>query len=166
MRRFPNLTDILPRAAIRLARMLCAALMLAVGVATLALALPTDSEKLVIVTSTGPVEFTVELALTPADRSTGLMNRETMASNHGMLFRFEETRQVLMWMKNTPLPLDMLFLDEQGAVVGIAADTTPFSEAIIPSPGPVKYVLELNAGAAGKAGISVGDMVRHRVIGN
>ena len=126
--------------------------------------LPTDAERLVIDTKAGPVSFSVELALTADDRATGLMHRQSMAEDHGMLFRFDQTRQVLMWMKNTPLPLDMLFIDPKGIVVGIASDTTPFSEAIIASPGPVRYVLELNAGTAARQGISVGDMARHRAI--
>ncbi|WP_412049016.1 DUF192 domain-containing protein [Hoeflea sp. Naph1] len=166
MHRFPRPTEVLFGTAVRTVRVFCACLMLAVGAATVALALPIDSEKIVIETSSGTVAFSVELALSPADRSTGLMNRESMPSDHGMLFRFEQSRQVLMWMKNTPLSLDMLFLDDQGTVAGIAADTVPFSEAIIPSPGPVKYVLELNAGTAEQDGISIGDKVRHRVIGN
>ena len=131
----------------------------------LAKILPTDPEQLVIETSQGPVSFSVELALTPDDRSTGLMNRESMAADHGMLFRFEQTRQVLMWMKNTPLPLDMLFIDDGGTLVGIAKDTTPYSEDIIASPGSVRYVLELNAGTADAKGIAVGNKVRHRTIG-
>ena len=126
--------------------------------------LPTDSEPLIIETRDGSVSFTVELALSAADRASGLMNRTSMAADHGMLFKFDQSRQVLMWMKNTPLPLDMLFIDEAGVVVRIAEDTTPYSEAIIPSGGPVRYVLELNGGTTVKRGISVGDMARHRVI--
>lgn len=132
---------------------------------SLAGVLPTDAERLVIDTGKGPVSFSVELALTPETRATGLMHRQSMPADHGMLFRFDRTRQVLMWMKNTPLPLDMVFIDARGRVSGVAADTTPFSETIIASPGPVRYVLELNAGTAMQMGISVGDMVRHRVIG-
>ena len=127
--------------------------------------LPTDSEPLVITTGKGPVSFSVELALTPETRASGLMHRQEMDPDHGMLFRFDQTRQVLMWMKNTPLPLDMLFIDEAGTIVGIAEDTTPFSENVIASPGPVRYVLELNAGTAGRMGISAGDTARHRAIG-
>ncbi len=134
------------------------------GPSAVADVLPTDSEPLVITTSKGPVSFSVELALTPQTRASGLMHRESMAADHGMLFRFDQTRQVLMWMKNTPLPLDMLFIDDAGTIVGIAEDTTPFSESVIASPGPVRYVLELNAGTAGRTGISVGDTARHRAI--
>lgn len=153
------------RRSLRLAAMVAAVFMLALGAAGVAAVLPTDSQPLVIETQSGEVEFSVELALTPDDRATGLMNRESMPPDHGMLFRFDQTRPVLMWMKNTPLPLDMLFIDETGTLVGIAPDTTPFSENIIASPGPVRYVLELNAGTAARLGITAGDRVRHRVIG-
>ncbi|MCY0095152.1 DUF192 domain-containing protein [Hoeflea ulvae] len=125
-----------------------------------------DAEPLVIETGEGPVSFSVELALTPQERAVGLMYRESMAADRGMLFRFDQTRAVMMWMKNTPLALDMLFLDELGTITGIAADTVPFSEAIISSPGPVRYVLELNAGTTSNRGISVGDKARHRAISN
>lgn len=128
--------------------------------------LPVDSERLFIDTSKGPVGFTVELALTPENRATGLMDRQSMAADHGMLFRFDQTRDVLMWMKNTPLSLDMLFIAENGRIARIAENTVPFSETIIPSGSPVRYVLELNAGTAAKTGVAVGDRVRHRVIGN
>lgn len=136
------------------------------GGATAASVLPVDSERLVVETASGPVSFSVELALTPADRSRGLMYRKSMAADHGMLFRFDSTRQVMMWMKNTPLPLDMVFIHSDGVVAGIAANTVPLSQAIVASPGPVRYVLELNAGSAEREGIRVGDRVRHRVIGS
>lgn len=129
-----------------------------------AAALPIDSEPLVIETEAGEVEFDVELALTPSDRATGLMHRQSMPEKQGMLFRFDRTRLVVMWMKNTPLPLDMIFIDENGVVAGVARDTEPFSETVIPSPGRVRYVLELNAGAALRHGIAAGDRVRHRVV--
>lgn len=167
MHRFQNPTESREISAQRVAAAFLAALLFcfvlpASGVAK---TLPTDRDPIIVETGYGPVEFSVELALTPADRSTGLMNRQSMPETHGMLFRFERTRQVLMWMKNTPLPLDMVFINEEGVVAGIAADTTPFSEAIIPSPGPVRYVLELNAGTAARTGIRAGDKVRHRVVG-
>ncbi|MDP2118289.1 MAG: DUF192 domain-containing protein [Hoeflea sp.] len=148
-----------------LSALLAIAVAFAPGVAAVAQTLPTDAEPLVITTRNGDVSFTVELALTPETRASGLMHRQSMGADHGMLFRFDQTRQVLMWMKNTPLPLDMLFIDDAGTIVGIAQDTTPFSEAVISSPGPVRYVLELNAGTTGRKAISVGDTARHRVIG-
>jgi hypothetical protein len=148
----------------RVALLFVSVLFLAMPGSLPAAELPTDKERLVIETEGGPVAFTVELALSPADRASGLMNRTSMAADHGMLFKFDQSRQVLMWMKNTPLPLDMVFIDEAGSVVRIARETTPFSETIIPSGGPVRYVLELNGGTANKRGISVGDAARHRVI--
>lgn len=120
-----------------------------------------DATPLVIETAQGPVEFSVELALTPDQRSIGLMNRASMERNRGMLFRFEETRDVMMWMKNTILPLDMIFIRQDGVVAGIAADTVPFSENIVSSPGPVRFVLEVNAGVTAQSGIAPGDLVRH-----
>lgn len=140
-------------------------LIFAFPVISMAAQLPTDSERLVIETRSGPVAFTVELALTADDRATGLMNRQSMPADHGMLFKFDQTRQVLMWMMNTPLPLDMIFIDADGVIARIAEDTTPFSKDIIPSVTPVRYVLELNGGTAVKRGISAGDKVIHRVIG-
>lgn len=138
---------------------------LMIGAGAVAGTTSVDSEFLVIETRAGPVSFSVELALTPDQRATGLMNRTSMAADHGMLFRFDQTRPVLMWMKNTPLSLDMLFIDDTGTVVGVAPDTVPFSETIVPSPGPVRYVLELNAGTARKHGIVAGDKARHPAIG-
>lgn len=167
MLRFQKLTDLKNLFCLQSWGLVLAVVLLWVGASGLALAniLPTDRDPLVIETTSGPVEFSVELALTPADRSTGLMHRQSMPAAHGMLFRFEQTRQVQMWMKNTPLSLDMVFITEEGEVAGIAAATTPFSEAIISSPGPVRYVLELNAGTAARTGIRAGDKVRHRVVG-
>lgn len=144
---------------------LLSALILVFPVVSLAAQLPTDSERLVIETRNGPVDFSVELALTADNRASGLMNRESMPADHGMLFKFDQTREILMWMKNTPLPLDMIFIDADGVVARIAENTTPFSETIIPSVAPVRYVLELNGGTAARRGISAGDRVRHRVIG-
>ncbi|WP_245415158.1 DUF192 domain-containing protein [Hoeflea marina] len=141
-----------------------------VALAGSSLAFETSPEPLVIetrqcaaapATDGCPLRFSVELALTPADREQGLMNRTEMASDHGMLFRFDATRDVYMWMKNTVLPLDMVFIAEDGAVAGVAHDAVPFSETIIASPGPVRYVLELNAGVAAASGIMAGDRVVH-----
>ena len=109
--------------------------------------------------------FTIELAATPEDRARGLMFRERMAPDHGMLFDFRRVEPVTMWMRNTVLPLDMLFIAPDGRITGIAADTVPYSEAIIPSPGPVRAVLELNAGTARRLGIRTGDRVLHPIFG-
>lgn len=103
--------------------------------------------------------FTVEVAVTAPERSRGLMFREEMAADHGMLFIFETEGDRYFWMKNTPLPLDIIYIDATGKIVSIAADTTPFSEQTIPSGAPAKYVLELNAGTSAERGIGVGDTV-------
>ncbi|MEM8703916.1 MAG: DUF192 domain-containing protein [Pseudomonadota bacterium] len=104
-------------------------------------------------------QFTVEVAVSAPERSRGLMFREEMAADHGMLFIFEAEGDRYFWMKNTPLPLDIIYIDAAGKIVSIAADTTPFSEQTIPSGAPAKYVLELNAGTSAERGIGVGDTV-------
>lgn len=102
-------------------------------------------------------DLTVELAQTPEHRAKGLMFRTELADNRGMLFDFKETRSVSMWMKNTPLSLDMIFTDKKGVVLYVALKTVPYSEAII-SPGmPVYAVLEVKAGVAHRLGIGPGD---------
>lgn len=117
-----------------------------------------DKQPLAIVTKDGKSHaFTVELAVTPRQREQGLMNRREMAEDHGMLFAFGETRQVFMWMKNTYLPLDMVFFGKDGRVVSIARDTEPLSERIISSGEPATTVVEFNAGTAAKLGIEKGD---------
>jgi uncharacterized membrane protein (UPF0127 family) len=119
-----------------------------------------SSEPLTIKTVKGATQnFTVELAVTEDQREYGLMFRKAMPEDHGMLFTFEKTRSVMMWMENTPLPLDMLFLDDAGTITHIHENAVPYSKAIINSGGPVKYVIELNGGAAKKLGLGVGDKV-------
>ena len=111
----------------------------------------------------GPGEqhrFTIELASTEGERARGLMFRRAMQPDHGMLFDFHRPQPVAFWMKNTPLPLDMLFIDEAGIVVQIAADAVPNSETPIPSEEPIRAVLELNAGTAKRLGITPGAKVR------
>ncbi|KAA0694544.1 DUF192 domain-containing protein [Neorhizobium sp. P12A] len=118
------------------------------------------SETLTITPAKGEArKFTVELALTDAQREYGLMFRKSMPADHGMLFDFGTSRQVMMWMENTQLPLDMLFLDEKGTVTHIQANAVPYSEDIIDSGQPVKYVIELNGGIVKKLGLAVGDRV-------
>ncbi|WP_187193689.1 MULTISPECIES: DUF192 domain-containing protein [unclassified Methylobacterium] len=119
------------------------------------------TEPLTIATKAGPKRFDVEVMRDDAGRSRGLMFRRHMAPEHGMLFDFERAEPVTMWMKNTYLPLDMLFIRPDGTVSRIAADTEPLSTAIIPSGSPVSAVLELNAGTAAKLGIQAGDRIEH-----
>ena len=116
------------------------------------------SESLSIANRTGAVHpFTVEVAANDAQREYGLMFRTEMAADHGMLFEFETVQHVQMWMENTVLPLDMLFLDASGKVRHIVENAVPYSKTIIDSGGPVKYVIELNGGIVKKLGLATGD---------
>jgi uncharacterized membrane protein (UPF0127 family) len=127
------------------------------------LTLPVHPEPLVVETAGGKRSFTIEVADSPEERERGLMFREDMDDDHGMLFVFEEQRDVSFWMKNTPMPLDLIFISQDGTVKAIKRGQ-PFSEAMI-SPGvPVRFVLELKAGTAAESDIADGDKVRHRVI--
>jgi hypothetical protein len=124
------------------------------------------SEPLTIDSAKGGTKhaFTVELATTDAQREHGLMFRKSMPADHGMLFDFDTSRPVMMWMENTPLPLDMLFLDAKGTITHISENAVPYSQAIIDSQGPVKYVIELNGGIAAKLGLAAGDRVTSATI--
>jgi uncharacterized membrane protein (UPF0127 family) len=129
-----------------------------------AMILPTDAEPLVVETTVGERKFTIEVADDTGERSQGLMFREAMADDHGMLFVFDQERPVGFWMKNTPMPLDLVFIDGGGTVKAVLKGE-PYSEAVI-SPGvPVHFVLELKAGIAAANHISDGDKVRHPAIG-
>ncbi|MCC9622598.1 DUF192 domain-containing protein [Thalassospira sp. MA62] len=103
--------------------------------------------------------FNVEMAVTPDERARGLMFRTNMAKDAGMLFDFGGPREINMWMKNTFISLDMLFIDANGVIVGIEKRTVPKSEAIIPGPKPVRFVLELNGGTSDRMGFEVGEKV-------
>ncbi|WP_245413476.1 DUF192 domain-containing protein [Mangrovicella endophytica] len=118
-----------------------------------------------LVTSTGRHSITVEIADTPEARATGLMNRPSMPKDHGMLFSFEQTEPVSFWMKNTLIPLDMIFIGETGVVERIATNVPPLSLKTVPSGKPVRYVLELNGGASAGYGLKDGDRVEHALIG-
>jgi uncharacterized membrane protein (UPF0127 family) len=115
---------------------------------------------LVILRSDGvTVRFAAELAATPTARRRGLMHRTVLPARHGMWFDFEAARPVAMWMKDTPLPLDMLFVADDGRVVTIRTHTEPGSLTPIVAAAPVRYVLELNAGEAARYALAVGDRV-------
>jgi uncharacterized protein len=123
-----------------------------------------DPEMLMVSTEKGGVVYEVEIADTDTERSAGLMFRIDFPKNRGMLFDFAQTRSVSMWMKNTPLPLDMLFVDETGLVVGVATNTTPQSLDVISAPQPIRYVLEINAGQAAENNIKAGAQLIHPLI--
>ncbi len=116
--------------------------------------------ELVIETGSGPLRLDVEIARTREQRSRGLMFRTALDADSGMIFLYERPREISMWMKNTILSLDMLFIAEDGRITRIVANTIPMSEATIPSRGPVRAVLELLAGAAKRLAIKPGDHVR------
>ena len=118
-------------------------------------------EPLAIVSGDSRHEFSVEIADTPAARSRGLMFRRSMPADQGMLFDFERDEMVSMWMRNTYISLDLLFIRKDGTIARIAERTEPLSERTISSGEPVRSVLELNAGTASRLGISVGDRVEH-----
>ncbi len=128
-------------------------------------ALAADLEQVEIDAAKGPVRFTVELADDPQSRAIGLMFRPSMPPDHGMLFDYHREQLVTMWMKNTLIPLDMLFIAGDGRIVHIAMRTVPRSLAVISSGRPVRAVLELNAGTAEAKGIRTGDFVRHGIFG-
>lgn len=121
-------------------------------------------EPLVIVTDDGPVSFQIEIADTAESRAIGLMHRPSMAMDQGMLFCFDGVRKVMMWMRNTLISLDMIFIDQHGLVSSIAPNNVPLSEQIIASVEPVLFVLELNSGSAKKYQIKKGQRVQHSVI--
>jgi len=116
---------------------------------------------LTIVSQNGEHHFTVELADTDEERHTGLMYRTEMAPDAGMLFDFGDPQPVSMWMKNTLIPLDMAFIDAEGIIEHIAANTTPRSLESIPSGALVTGVLEVNGGAFERLGVKPGDRVKH-----
>ena len=121
---------------------------------------------LVIQTAKGRVNFTVEMATEWPQQQTGLMFRKSVAPNAGMLFDFKEESPQSFWMKNTLIPLDMLFIKADGTIVRIAANTTPLSEDPVPSYEPVRVVLEIAGGRAAQLGIQPGDKAIHRIFGN
>jgi uncharacterized membrane protein (UPF0127 family) len=118
-------------------------------------------QTLEIVTKSGVQVFSVEMATTEQEKETGLMYRKELADGKGMLFDFSPAQEVSMWMKNTYIPLDMIFIRADGRIQRIAENTEPLSTKIIPSRGLAKGVLEVIAGTAKKYGIEPGDRVAH-----
>jgi uncharacterized membrane protein (UPF0127 family) len=124
------------------------------------------SAALTIVTASGPQKFTVELATTPEQMAQGLMFRRSLAPDAGMLFDFESPSMATMWMKNTLIPLDMVFVDATGHIVNIHERAVPESLATIAAAAPVRAVIELNGGTAARLGIRPGDRVVYPIFGN
>jgi uncharacterized membrane protein (UPF0127 family) len=118
-------------------------------------------EPLTIQTSGGARAFQVEVARNDADREQGLMFRRSLAPDRGMLFDFARIEPVSMWMKNTYVSLDMIFIRADGTIARVAENTEPLSTRVIPSGEPVLGVLEVAAGTAHRLGIKRGDLVQH-----
>lgn len=121
----------------------------------------TATQTLTIQTAKGPVTFEVEVMRTDEERAKGLMFRRYMPENRGMLFDFKAPQPVFMWMKNTYIPLDIVFVRKNGTIARVAEETEPLSTRTIASGEDVLAVLELNGGAAQRAGIKAGDTVSH-----
>ena len=135
--------------------------LLIIGAAPAAFAQSLD--KLEIVSANGAHDFNVEIADNEVRREVGLMYRRYLPQDRGMLFDFKEEAPVAFWMKNTYIPLDMIFISGHGLVTKIVANAEPLSETAIPSGGPVLGVLEINGGLAARLGINPGDRVKHSI---
>lgn len=122
-------------------------------------------EPLSIVSGDKTHKFSVELALSHRQQMQGLMFRRHMAPDAGMLFVYRREEPTAMWMKNTFIPLDMLFIASDGTIARIAERTVPLSEAIVSSGGPVIAVLELNAGTASRLRLKAGDRIVSAALG-
>ncbi|HEX6859537.1 MAG TPA: DUF192 domain-containing protein [Caulobacteraceae bacterium] len=120
-------------------------------------------EPLDIVTASGVRHFRVEIADEPAERERGLMFRSVMADDEGMLFDFHKPQPLAFWMKNTLIPLDMIFIGADGRIINIAENTRPYSLDPVPSAGPALAVLEIGGGLSAEMGIRPGDKVLHRI---
>ena len=118
-------------------------------------------EPLTVTTSTGEHRFMVEIADDDAERQRGLMEREPLADDRGMLFQFPDVAERGFWMRNTPSSLDIIYIDPRGRILSKAKNVPPMSDDIIPSNGPASGVLELRAGRADEIGAKAGDVVRH-----
>lgn len=125
-----------------------------------------ETEMVTAVTARGRFDFVTEIADQPSELASGLMFRQSMAPNEGMLFDFGRSRLVTMWMKNTPLSLDMVFIRSDGTVARIEERTEPFSERTISSGEPVSHVLELRGGVARMIGLKPGDRLEHSSFGS
>ncbi len=122
---------------------------------------------LLISTSDGrQLDFNIDLALTPEQRAQGLMFVENLPEDKGMLFFFGEEQLTGFWMKNTLIPLDMIFIRQNGRIVKIHENAMPHDLTSISSGEPVAAVLEINGGQSRKLGIAPGDTVRHELFGN
>ena len=120
---------------------------------------------LTIKTQKGDVTYNVEEAKSTPELEKGLMGRDSLAANSGMIFDLSHvSNQIAMWMKDTKIPLDMLFVNANGKIFFIYENATPMSEELIIAPEPAMFVIELNAGDVKKHGIQVGDFIKHHFL--
>jgi uncharacterized membrane protein (UPF0127 family) len=122
-----------------------------------------QTEQLTIDTARGPARFTVEIADDDEERARGLMFRQSLADDRGMLFYFQTPEHASFWMRNTVISLDIIFIGTDGRILNIAERTTPYSEDPIPAAGLTRGVLEIRGGRAAELGIRAGDRVHHRI---
>jgi uncharacterized protein len=118
-------------------------------------------ERVVVETGAGERVFRVEVVRDERDRNRGLMFRQSLPENGGMLFDYNPPQQISFWMKNTYIPLDIIFIGADGRIIRVAEMTTPLSLEPIPSGGVARGVLEIKGGMSAKLGIKAGDQVRH-----
>jgi uncharacterized membrane protein (UPF0127 family) len=121
-------------------------------------------EPLQLRTDKGPLSFLVEVADSDVEREYGLMCRKAMAPDRGMLFIFPRAEQQAFWMRNTLIPLDIIYIGADGKVVSITRNARPLDESPLPSAGPARFVLELAGGRAAQIGLLPGDRVLHRAM--
>jgi len=138
-----------------------AAVVAAIATVALPLAACSDEGRLVLRSSTGDYSFNVEVVDTNESRAQGLMYRTELADDAGMLFDFKEERAVSFWMRNTFIPLDMIFVDAAGVVKNIHVNAIPHDVTGIPSEGPVQFVLEIPGGRSVEIGLKPGDIMEH-----
>ena len=135
------------------------------GASVLMLAVPAGEagslSELIVVTASGRHTFFVETADTAGERAGGLMFRQALAANHGMLFDYGKSIETTMWMKNTYISLDIFFVAEDGRIVNITENAVPRSLDTIASRGSVRAALEVNAGTARRIGAVAGDHILH-----
>jgi hypothetical protein len=130
--------------------------------ATAAPARAAELETVTVITAKGTTAFQAEIADSPEERQQGLMYRPHLPADRAMLFDFGEARRVAIWMKNTRIPLDIIFIAANGTVEGVRGGK-PFSEGILSVEAPVRGVLEVAGGTAARIGLAKGDRVKHRI---
>jgi uncharacterized membrane protein (UPF0127 family) len=152
----------MPSQLCRLASLLRAlGMLLAITFGMLPLAACSSDDRLVVHTATGEHAFTVEVVDTPATRQQGLMFRQSLARDAGMLFDFKREQQTAFWMQNTFIPLDMIFIAADGTVKTIHVNARPHDTTSIPSNVPVQFVLEIPGGRSVEIGLKLGDRIEH-----